>query len=491
MSERKLKSLSDLPEQCYAVIDGRLCIVTRGEKGYQRAPVSAENSAANHELATLKNKELGVTPEQVKLLVTGSVIGWDAWITPQKSAKVAHELFEVELCRPGGMGYADIKLPATSWELQDALDKAGITDKRAIYTVEMLSCRLDCLETRIPGSANLYELNHLAQRLDGMTDWEQSCFEGLVEMETAKGVGSIPVERLINFTHSLEHCQIAFAVSNDAELGKFYVENDFPVIPPNLPEVLYEMLDYEAIGRRERTGEGGVFTKKGYVVNSGGISEIYQSGGVVPQEKPSHTIELELCKGNFNDSDYDSRCSEYPLLPADDGIIHRAVTQVEASSMEECSLQAVDCAVPKLTELISDSLYESEGDCYGAVNELAGQLKKLSESGKLLTYKAMVEVAPADLTLEEAIDLAGQAVDFTVKQDMQSPKDYAEQALAKSGVPLADELIACANLHRYGQMLMERDNVTQSSYGALIPLDGHTVEQCLDRPASGLSMEMR
>lgn len=404
------------------------------------------------------------------------------------------KIFEVEIGRPGSIGAmtaTSLSLPATPFVLADALEKVRITDERILYSTEVLASNCSYLPNLIPASANLYELNHLAERLAALNKWELDCFEGLVAMDAAQGAESIPVERLINFTHSLENCQIAYEAHNDKSLGKFYVDNDMADLPDNLPEAIYELLDYEVIGRKARTAEGGVFIDKGYVVLNGEVSHAYREGSAVPPEKPCHTIELELCKGFFNDPDYDNDLSEHLLLPADDGIFDRAIAQVQAASMEECSLQAVDCIAPALTELLSDTLYESQGDCYGAVNELAKRLKKLSDNGKLITYKAMLEAAPAALTLEEAIDLAGQAVDFTVRQDIPSPEEYAKQALSKSSIPLSEELIAHANLYQYGQKLMEHNGVTQSGYGALIPLDGRSVEQCLDRPALGLSMEMR
>ena len=60
---------------------------------------------------------------------------------------------------------------------------------------------------------------------------------------------------------------------------------------------------------------------------------------------------------------------------------------------------------PFLTEKINDALYASESDCYGLVNELAEQLRQLETENRLPTYKAMLEEAPGDLSLEEALDL--------------------------------------------------------------------------------------
>lgn len=400
-------------------------------------------------------------------------------------------MFEIEIGRPGNPGAASLTLPAAPWGLRDALDIARITDKRDIYTVETLSCRLPYLVKFIPESANLYELNHLAQRFSELDDWQLDCFEGMVKMGAEKGAASIPVERLINFTHSLENCQIAFDVSNDKELGKFYVDNDFPVIPEGLPEVMYDMLDYESIGRKMRMGEGGVFTGKGYVVHSGSIAEVYHSGDAVPREKPDYAVLLRVTKGFFNDPEYDNDLTVFLKLPAKDGDLDRAVEAVGAVSPEECAFAAEDCIVPILTELISDTLYATEGDGYGAVDELAVQLQTLEQCGELATCKAMLAAAPDDLTLDEALDLSSQTGNFALLREADDPADYARVALEQCDIPLREELIAGANLHRYGQKLMERDMAVPTLYGFLSPLDGQTVEQCLGRPAHTQGMEMK
>lgn len=402
------------------------------------------------------------------------------------------KMFEIEISRPGGIGSATVMLPATPWELCDALDMARITDKRDIYTVEMLNCELPYLQNYIHESANLYELNRLAQRLSELDDWQLHCFEGMVKMDAEKGATAIPVERLINFTHSMTDCQIAYEAHDDASLGRFYVENGFPVIPENLPEILYDILDYESIGRKARMNEGGVFTSKGYVVQNGEIAQTYRGGGAVPLEKPAHTIMLEVCRGYFNDPAYDNDQSEFPLLPADDGILDRAIAQVDAASIEECSLRAVDCIVPKLTELISDSLYAADGDCYGAVNELARQLKNLSDSGRLVTYKAMMEAAPQDITLEEAIDLAGQTESFALLRGLDDASGYAERELRRMMAQEHDTgLERFVNLYGYGLFLMEKDQIAETAYGLLEPLDCRTVEQCLGRDTPVQGMEMK
>jgi hypothetical protein len=117
-----------------------------------------------------------------------------------------NKIFEVEISRPGSLGAetaAALALPATPYEILDALDRARVTDSRVIYSSEILSCELDYLPQFISPSVNLYELNHLAERLSGLSEWELDCFEGMVMMDTIRTqYAPIAIDRLINMTHS-------------------------------------------------------------------------------------------------------------------------------------------------------------------------------------------------------------------------------------------------------------------------------------------------
>ena len=104
-------------------------------------------------------------------------------------------MLEVYLLKQGAPKAVRLSLPAADFALLDALDKAGITDERDIYSVEVANSKLDYLPQFIPDTANLYELNILAVQLAAMSQWEQDCFEGMVMMDSvkteyAKGAGA-------------------------------------------------------------------------------------------------------------------------------------------------------------------------------------------------------------------------------------------------------------------------------------------------------------
>ncbi|WP_341769138.1 antirestriction protein ArdA [Erysipelothrix anatis] len=404
------------------------------------------------------------------------------------------KIFEMEIScyNPSGDNtFAEVSLPATPYELVDALDKARITDED-IYSMELINCELDYLPQLISHNANLYELNHLAHRLSELSQWELDCIDGMVMMDAVETkYAPIEVERLINMTYSTEHCQIAYEAHDDASLGKFYADNGFVEELETLSEKIFPWLDYAKIGQEMREGEGGVFTPQSYVVQNGQIIQKYQSGDAIPTEKPDYTVLLRVTKDYFDDPKYDNDLVAFIKLPADDRTLFQAVETVGAASPEECSFAAEDCMVPSLTPKISDALYKTDGDCYGLVNELAQQLKHMNDKGNILTYKAMMDVVFEDITLEDALDLSYQTENFSVIRETATSAEYAQHMLSKYCIECEQDLFASADLYHYGKKLMEKKGISLTEYGVLWSMTGQTVEQCLQRPDQNQGMEMK
>ncbi len=404
-----------------------------------------------------------------------------------------NKLFELEISRPGSFGTntaAILALPATPYEILDALDRARVTDERVIYSSEILSCELDYLPQFLIPSTNLYELNHLAQRLSGLSEWELDCFEGMVMMDTVRTqYAPIAIERLINMTHSTADCQIAYEAHDDASLGLFYADNSFVPALETLPENVFKWLDYSKIGKEMREDESGVFIPSGYVVQNGEIAQAYKSGDVIPTQKPDYMVLLKITKGYFNDPDYDNELTTTLRLPADNQALFRAMKEVDAVVTAECVFSAVDCVIPRLTEAVTDEL-EATGGGYAMVNELAGQLQRLDREGRLPTCKAMLEAAPKDISLADALDLAYQTDSFMLLRETASPADYAAKEIQKiMSYESGKDLEKYFDLPGYGRFIMEKNGVSETAYGLLEPHDGQTLEQCLNRSDHHMKME--
>ncbi|WRS28396.1 antirestriction protein ArdA [Oscillospiraceae bacterium MB08-C2-2] len=493
------QSKNRLPEQClFMNANGEIMRIEYGKSGFSRSELNTENRKANQVIVNNYNERHGITAEQINTMHQGALFGWD--VLPlsrqEQSGMKSGHIFEVEISRPGSFGAetsSTLTLPAAQYKILDALDKARITDERVIYSAEIIGCELDYLPQFIGTNANLYELNHLAERLSSLNEWELDCFEGMVMMDTIRTQYSpIAVDRLINMTHSMNDCHVVYEAHDDSTLGKFYADNDFVQKLENVPDEIYECLDFGKIGKEMREGEGGVFTPHGYVVQNGEISQTYHSGDAVPLEKPDYTVLLRVTKGYFNDPQYDNELIAFLKLPADDEMLSQAVEAVKAASPEECEFSAADCMIPSLTEKIGDALYESEGDRYGLVNELAQQLRHLKEENGVLTYKAMLETASGDISLEDALDLTFLTEKFEILSETASPADYAEKEVQRMmSFESDDGLEQFCNLEGYGRYLMEIYGIAETPYGPLEQQNGRTVEQCLNRPSQNHGMEMK
>ena len=166
-----------------------------------------------------------------------------------------------------------IDLPLDQDTLETLLCEMG-TDF-PLYVEASDYCGRNYLAGQLPEAMELSELNQLARKLAEFSPYQEIAFEGLVRMDLHKGIVELPLCWLIDLANSADCCHVAPAVRNDEQLGHFYVDNDFPVIPSDLPEEVYQLLDYGAIGRKARMEEGGVFTSGGYVVQHSDLDVSY------------------------------------------------------------------------------------------------------------------------------------------------------------------------------------------------------------------------
>lgn len=133
-------------------------------------------------------------------------------------------------------------------------------------------------------------------------------------------------------------------------------------------------------------------------------------------------------------------------------------------------------------------MYESNGDSYGLVNELAQQLKYINGQVNILTYKAMIEMASEDITLEDALDLSRQTECFSVIREVSTQAEYARSGLSKYRIECEKALFASADLYQYGKKLMEEKGVSLTEYGILWSRTGQSLEQCLDSPNQHITL---
>jgi hypothetical protein len=377
-------------------------------------------------------------------------------------------MFEVYLKKPGCTADIRLQLPATDAELLDALDRAHIVNERDIYSVTVYQCEKDYLPRFIPESANLFELNLLAKRLDGLDNWERDCFEGLVTRESIEtDYAPIKLERLINMTYSTDGCQIAYNVRDDSELGAFYLENGFyDERLRGMSEDMIAMLDTEKLGRASHLDEGGIFTAGGYVI-PGDIRQVYSSDNIPYPHKPDYVFALDIAKlpeaGDQNNQSYVT-----VRLPAADDEINSIFEKLGTEGIEGCGFSRYESTIPQLSEAFGflEDFHE--------LNELSRTMATLKHED-IRKLKAVLEATDCE-SIHEATLIADSLDEYDLLYGVIRTEDAAMLHLQKL-LPRDEYEALCPhiNMYTYARELMGEE-MRQTAYGLLSRYDGGQLE---------------
>ena len=154
------------------------------------------------------------------------------------------KVFRVELSGDNRR-YCELDLPATDYELLDALERLQLRpgDKPGWEFIEHTDFQF--LHAHLTNECDLYQLNALATRLAQMDSRDKIAFEGLFNMEVDKKYGPISIATMIDLAYSTDCCHVVEGVTTDAQLGEFYAENDFMPELNELPDSIFQLLDFD------------------------------------------------------------------------------------------------------------------------------------------------------------------------------------------------------------------------------------------------------
>gem|GEM_PF-186768 len=359
------------------------------------------------------------------------------------------------------VGYLD--LPATQPEILDAMDRARVRDGQE-YIVEICDVHREYLCPLLPENPSLYELNYLAERLSELNDFEAVCFEGVVQMEKEPPDPA----RLINFTYNLDSCQIAEA-RNDAELGRFYAENDFVTELEGVSDKVFALLDFEKLGRSMREAENGVFLKSCYVVQPVAEQNLvfpYDGNPPKPEAEPAYIFRLYAIDPNGA-----AASGMWLELPADEHTLAQLERQLGVSSMDsDCVFTQCVSEIPQLNAAFSG--YEDIGE----LNDFAHKLSEIKANGELPKYKAALELTMCE-DLSDCVRLADNLNAYDYYPNAVTAADCGEQEFfAIHGLHHDDEGMEYFDFAAFGKKYMEANGVVSTPYGMI---RGNGLEQTL------------
>ena len=379
---------------------------------------------------------------------------------------MAKKVFAVYLAKedvPNSEAYATLELPASPWELWDAMEKVRLKDGEALYmeiedyyAFAYLAPYLDGLEI------SLNELNDLAAQLAALDEVQEVAFDGFLRMEVQNKVdtngGVITLQDLRDLAVSAKtDCYHVVDAADDAQLGRFYAENGFIPELDGISDGVFKMLDFARIGKALRTGEGGVYVSGCYVVRDGGLLTAPPVQKTLP-EKPGYLFRLTL--GLHPDIGDDRTVTL--ILPAAEAELLDAQAQLDTEGWEGVAVIDYDGIIPYAAEFTDLPMELEEFNVLAAaVRDMPFPEKQLPKLKALLKQFEVQDI-------ETAMGLTERLDDYVLTPEISSPQETAiDQLHFMTDDHSVELLISHVNLYAYGCDLIREDNAVLSPYGLL------------------------
>ena len=379
---------------------------------------------------------------------------------------MAKKVFAMYLAKegnPNSDAYAKLDLPASPWELWDALDKVRLQKEDILYmeiedyfAFEYLSPHLDGLDI------SLNELNDLAALLSPLDEVQEAAFEGLFSMEVQRKVnangGVITLQDLRDLAVSAKtDCYHVVEAADDAQLGRFYAENEFVPELDGISDKVFEMLDFAGIGRMMRCSENGVFVGSLYVLRDGELTTAPPVQKTLP-EKPGYLFRLTL--GLHPDIGDDRTVTL--ILPAAEAELLDAQAQLDTEGWEGVAVIDYDGIIPYAAEFTDLPMELEEFNVLAAaVRDMPFPEKQLPKLKALLKQFEVQDI-------ETAMGLTEHLDDYVLTPEISSPQETAiDQLHFMTDDHSVELLISHVNLYAYGCDIIKEDNAVLSPYGLL------------------------
>ncbi len=402
---------------------------------------------------------------------------------------MAKKVFAVYLEKegfPNSEAYAKLELPASPWEVWDAMDKVWLNEGEQLYMEIEDYYAFAYLASHLAGlDISLNELNDLAERLTKLDEVQGIAYRGLLEMAVQEKVedngGIITIQELRNLAVSAKtDCYHVVDAADDAALGLFYAENDFIPELDGVSDAVFKMLDFAGIGRMMRCSENGVFVGSLYVLQNAELTTAPPVQKTLP-EKPGYLFRLTL---GLHPDIGDARTVTLDL-PAAEKELEEAQGRLGTLQWENTVVLDYDGVIPYAAGF-ADLPMEME-----AFNEFAKAVKNIpARQVQLPKLKALLEQFEVQ-DIGTAILLAERMDEYILTPEISSPQETAiEQLHFMTDDHSVELLISHVNLYAYGCDLIKEDNAVLSPYGLLHRADYQSMLTPVQK-ASEANMTMR
>ena len=364
---------------------------------------------------------------------------------------------------PYSAAYAKLELPASPWEVWDAMEKVRLQTDDILYmeiedyfAFEYLSPHLDGLDI------SLNELNDLAAQLAALDEVQGIAFEGMFSIAVQRKVntngGVITLQDLRDLAVSAKtDCYHVVDAADDAQLGRFYAENEFVPELDGISNEVFEMLDFAGIGRMMRCSENGVFVNSLYVLQDGELTTAPPVQKTLP-EKPGYLFRLTL--GLCHDFGGDR--TAMLDLPASEEALAAAQEQLDTLEWENAVVLDYDGVIPNAANFADLPMeMNAFNSFFGAVRDIPFPDRQIPKLKALLEQFEVKDIGTA-------MQLVEHLEDYNLTPKLSSPQETAiDQLHFMTDEHSVELLLPHVNLYAYGCDIIKEDNASLTPYGLL------------------------
>lgn len=361
--------------------------------------------------------------------------------------------------------YATLKLPAEEYEIRDAVQRSRNMDRTDMkITIEDCSL-IPELRSDWLNSPTIDELNFFAKRLAALNDDERIVLQAVApkQLFAENSKSDISIKDLINITYGLDDVQVISAVSNDAQLGQFVIENDLHTDVESVPDNALYLLDRSQIGKLQRENDGGEFIGGIYVITGDyEMSEIYD-GKTLPESEhtPWYAFRLLVAEAPANDSEETIGSAKWITLPIDRSKANAIAEAHNEGCIEDGVYYDFESSVPHITEEMYGDMLE-----FGKLNSLANTMAEMSPAYQLKFKAALHAERPENM--DGVLDIAKNISKYEIAHYSAGNADYAmDYLLSHLPAEFNSKLLKKANLYEMGKELLQHTGAAVTPYGVI------------------------
>lgn len=369
-------------------------------------------------------------------------------------------MLEIYLTRSEGQGVW-LKLPTSLEEIGKA--NAALDDIDSVHLVTSVTDAAssvpnlsEYLRGVVATDRTLKELQFLSQRINGMTEQEQSILGAALKIEQP-----YTLMEIVNLSYNMDKFAVYPEVHNEVELGQHLLKHGKIDIPADL----IPYVDYGLVGGGYAHDHAGCFSNTGYTVRTGEALKPIYDGKQLPDpayERDSIFL-LQLYDGNPN-----SYCSV--SLPASQEKLDLLKKNLGIADFGGSMNFYLNCSIPGLKERLP---------CGCSVQELNGFAKLLqggvldgTEESRIHLLAALEAEAPDNIDLAAEIAASLDHYDFMPDAEkIQTPAGYAHYIIENHELFIADEAADFIDYDAKDKVLLHEHGVAQTSFGPVSRAD--------------------